>query len=110
MRFCQEKHVFVSFIDIFSCSLPHSKSKGGPPEPSAKPGANPPWQSRKHYKSVPSKSSSSSTLLDLAESFDDGSYEPPANPSESSTSRSTSAAAQSSWVDNAWEPSPEELN
>ena len=81
------------------------KSKGGPPEPSA----SPHWQRRKHYKAVPSQKATSRHLVDLAEAFDEGYFEPPANPEESSASGSTSVAAQSSWVDHPWEPTDEDF-
>ena len=81
------------------------KSKGGPPEPSA----SLPWQPRKRYKSVPSQKSTSKRLVDLAEALDEGYYEPPVNPSESSASGPTSAAASNSWAVHPWEPTEEDL-
>ena len=105
LSFCLESYLFAGY------HVP--KSRGRPPEPSTKPSAIPAWSMSKHYKTVPpkskAKSAASKALVDLAEAMDEGYFEPPENPSESSTSRSTSAAAQRPWVEHPWEPTDEDL-
>ena len=67
----------------------------------------------KFYKLAKPKSKATSVagkhFVDLAEAMDESYFEPPENPSESSTRRSTSAAAQPPWGEHPWEPTDEDL-
>ena len=89
------------------------KTKGRPPEPSTKPSAIPAGSMSKFYKPVRPKGKATSAagkhLVDLAEAMDEGYFEPPQNPSQSSTSRATSAADQPPFVEHPWEPTDEDL-
>ena len=89
------------------------KTKGRPPEPSTKPSAIPVGSMSKFYKLAKPKSKATSVagkhFVDLAEAMDEGYFEPPENPSEPSTRRSTSAAAQPPWGEHPWEPTDEDL-